>query len=465
LLAGDNDIVPSLPCYGRVDGYVDKEIPTDLYYACLGAQFDWNRRKNDIYGETNDGITLIPHIFVTRVPVKTRSDVDAFVDKTISYESNPYSGKFLHTMLLSGSELWTGCSKHGRLDAYCQLNDMYDKYIKNAVLKYTFFDKRLGETEYPVNVENMQAELSKSYSFISMNCHGNYEAWQLNNKPKLGFNVLNVEGINNKGFSIITTSACSTSKFDISAKCLGGKFLTTRQSGVIAYLGSSRYGWGYKKKPHKLGKSLEYEGTFYRNVFKKPGSAYSFGMLVAKTKAAFRAKSGKDGAYRWLQFALNPFGDPEMPLYSLVPNYLNGIDVEKSTNGVRVNVNGELSTVTVMSMADDGKSFYKVVKCSDEYDFECGDMDVSVCVQRPGYVPFVEEVIADCLYIQNETFEGDTVINRKRVIMGSDVTSAKEPGEVKFRRGKTVIQAKEVELRPGTVIELGAEFEIKTTKQ
>ena len=51
------------------------------------------------------------------------------------------------------------------------------------------------------------------------------------------------------------------------------------------------------------------------------------------------------------------------------------------------------------------------------------------------------------------------------MVIGSDVTPVKAAGPVSFKNGKTTIEAEEVELQPGTEIELGTEFEIKPTKE
>lgn len=78
LLGGDDTIVPKASCYVSAGGYTENEMPTDLFFACFGGNFDWDGNKNGIYGETTDGIDMSPSIYVTRIPIRTSTDVVAF---------------------------------------------------------------------------------------------------------------------------------------------------------------------------------------------------------------------------------------------------------------------------------------------------------------------------------------------------------------------------------------------------
>ena len=123
LLGGDSNIVPSQGCFGEVDaasGYMkDYNIPTDLYYACFGPsvngthkrdkKFEWNADRSDtlhrqLYGEITDSIDLAQSIYVTRVPVRTSQDVDAFVTRQLKYEKNPST--FNNNILMCGTEIY-----------------------------------------------------------------------------------------------------------------------------------------------------------------------------------------------------------------------------------------------------------------------------------------------------------------------------------------------------------------------
>lgn len=107
LLGGDGDgdanapkaIVPTriLYCPPVSDG-VTTQIASDMYYACLGGNYDSNR--NGIYGEPGDGtggkeVDLGYDVFVGRAPVDNKKEADNFVTKTINYEKRAKQKKAL----------------------------------------------------------------------------------------------------------------------------------------------------------------------------------------------------------------------------------------------------------------------------------------------------------------------------------------------------------------------------------
>ena len=53
LLGGDDTIVPKASCCVSAGGYTEKEMPTDLFFACFGGNFDWDGNKNGIYGDNS----------------------------------------------------------------------------------------------------------------------------------------------------------------------------------------------------------------------------------------------------------------------------------------------------------------------------------------------------------------------------------------------------------------------------
>ena len=181
LLGGDHSNVPERGCYGRAkakDGFKEnKTMPTDLYYACFGGEFDWDGNGNGIYGEIVDKMGVIPSIFVSRVPAKSTSDVENFVNKTLSYELDPAKGKTEQTMLLTGAEFSHACKIHKfKYDSQCKLELLYKLSIApySSIKATSLFDKTLHFlNKDPLNASRLAQELSKGYSFVSVGTHGN----------------------------------------------------------------------------------------------------------------------------------------------------------------------------------------------------------------------------------------------------------------------------------------------------
>ena len=103
LLAADGDaygagnVIPVRRFHQKLHTYdgswhwIENDIPCDLYYSCLDADFDGN--GNGVYGEANDGanggdVDLLAEVVVGRMPMKTPSELKAFVTKTIAYAAS-----------------------------------------------------------------------------------------------------------------------------------------------------------------------------------------------------------------------------------------------------------------------------------------------------------------------------------------------------------------------------------------
>jgi hypothetical protein len=91
----------------------------------------------------------------------------------------------------------------------------------------------------------------------------------------------------------------------------------------VAYIGSSREGWGSDDEEVDFGASYLYASQFYEQLFSgvlDPGSgdvnpndyAYHLGAVHAGHKMYWAGWSSEDGPVRWLQFSINLMGDPQM---------------------------------------------------------------------------------------------------------------------------------------------------------
>ncbi|MEW5925478.1 MAG: C25 family cysteine peptidase, partial [Candidatus Zixiibacteriota bacterium] len=97
LLGGDEVLVPARYLY-----YYDTDFPitntyllrpSDLYYADLDG--DWDGDNDGIWGEPSDDAPDIrPELIVGRLPLKTAEAAQNYIDKLITYETNPGDGNF-----------------------------------------------------------------------------------------------------------------------------------------------------------------------------------------------------------------------------------------------------------------------------------------------------------------------------------------------------------------------------------
>ena len=115
---GDGAVIPARRMTGKVNSYdgswhvIQNDIPADLYYGCLDADFDGN--GNGTYGEPTDGanggdVDLLAEVTVGRMTMKTTADLKAFVAKTIAYAAGG-QGK---SALLMGEALFPEMNLYG----------------------------------------------------------------------------------------------------------------------------------------------------------------------------------------------------------------------------------------------------------------------------------------------------------------------------------------------------------------
>ena len=171
--------------------------------------------------------------------------------------------------------------------------------------------------------------------------------------------------------------------------------------------------------------------------------------------------SGGCEADRWLFFGLNPIGDPEMQIYTKIPESFKDYSISNDDGVIVVDTGIEGCDVCVMS-SNDGKAFYKVFKDTRKIEVPDSGIDYRVCVSKPNYIPLSMSLNVD--KIQNEQFSGRNYIKGDDIIIGSSVTEDIPYGEVVFINGSTEINGNSVVLDKGTTINIGTEMIIKTNK-
>jgi len=323
LLGGDINTIPDRDCYGIVndslpgsdDDDPDHYIPTDLYYAGLD-DIDWNDNGNGLCGEIEsdgDTIDLEPDIFVGRYSCKTVAQVDAYVNKVLEYEKEAPATGFCKEILHSGVELWGKIG--GKSDAEVWTTKLYDDCIAPywSPSKTDLFDTTTGVL---LNVATFSAAIDNGYGFVNMNTHGNVNVWGLESGSYVTSDAMNQ--LNDKECGIICTIACITNAFDgwiygDGYVSLSEGFTRNPNGGAIAYVGSSRYGWGNSGSATG-GPSFTYQRTFYEKLLGE--GLYTLGEAFTEHKWHNADLCGQYGSYRWLQFTINLMGDPELPIWT-----------------------------------------------------------------------------------------------------------------------------------------------------
>lgn len=357
----------------------------------------------------------------------------------------------------------TGTKLHGmnndstHSDAELLSDIIYSNAIKpywNGILTKYF------DTSADFTLEGFNGNLSDGYSFVTIESHGMPTFYDLGSYGK--YYTSQIRNNKNDYNGIILTSACHTNAFDRrgSTPCISQEFMKNSQNKILAYFGCSRLGWS-SENALRLGPSQKYEEAFFKTLFSNENKFNKFGEIVNKVKYSMVGSSGGSEADRWLFFGLNPIGDPEMQIYTKIPESFKDYSISNDDGVIVVDTGIEGCDVCVMS-SNDGKAFYKVLKDTRKIEVPDSGIDYRVCVSKPNYIPLSMSLNVD--KIQNEQFSGRNYIKGDDIIIGSSVTEDIPYGEVVFINGSTEINGNSVVLDKGTTINIGTEMIIKTNK-
>lgn len=463
LLGGDIRLIPSPECF--IKTYCDGDLytgtpPVDLYYACL-TDIDWNHNGNTIIGETTDSINIYPNIAVTRLPSVTVVDAKNIVDKIIDYEKSPV---WNNTLLMCGVDTGNGLFYHnGTLvsNEQCQGDELYSNHISpywNGTC-YRFYDTDTdfsGGADYNVSRENLQNELSKGYSIVNMGTHGNYLLWTTEGNGQ-NYTSDNAAELVGQAHSFIFTSACSTNAYDCSNRCLGPTFMRNKDDKVLAYYGSTRENWGFSGTD--LGPDKQYLSSFYKYLlcYGQP-----IGKAVTRSKIDKLANCGSYNDYRWLHFALTPLCDPEMSVYSDIPQQFPDFSIIFNNGYFNIVNNNPHLTKCISSKFDNGESFYYKDMDLPEGGFVGLNDEYSLCITDLGYIPY-QATFGKTVHLQNEVIQGQYHVYGDKVLIGSGIIDDIEQGPVVVKDGSTTIHSNtDVIITNDFEVKKGAEFTIGT---
>lgn len=347
--------------------------------------------------------------------------------------------------------------------AEIQSDLLYNQYIQNVWdgNRTKFFDTHIEFDSiridsYCLNESKFQSQLEQGYAFVDVNTHGLVNKWKL----MVGeYNCSSAASLQNSQPSIILTSACLTNAFDKSTDpCLSEAFIRNPNNSVVAYLGCSRNGWYLGEG---LYGSMAYNAMFYMHLFNTEYTNKSFGAIVARAKMEKIPFSIVNECYRWIQFGLNPIGDPEMPVFYNTP-----LDFTTVSYNVTGENNISVSTgsvpdcrICVMSSEDWGDTYYQIVDSTSYAVFTGLPANYSICVTKQGYIPYVLE---HRNYIQNETINNSMNIVCGNLRIGESVTTEKPTGEVMFEGGTIKINGGNVGLESGTTVNKGTILSINS---
>lgn len=427
LLGGDGSVVPIQFCEAKVNlvsGLDCVSTPCDLYYGCLSyPNFDWDADGDGIIGEFSDNINLQQDVYVSRAPVSNATQASNFIQKIIKYEKLPTDIGYVEKMLFVGAKLGDYAGTFS--DAHYNSENMYNQYISSFWSNghSYLYDTGSNISGYssitPTNLFNL---INAKYHFIHNDTHGSQYSWSFNTTSN--YTTSNASSQTNSVPSIFVTSSCLTNAFDYS--CLSKVFMNSSY-GAIAYFGSSRNGL-YSTDPYTMGKSLQYDAQFFNRLFTgfPTDGHYRFGAVAAEAKRQFadNANDSETDGYRYLQLAINPLGDPELPIYTDFPSTFNNVSITtNNANEIVVSTGGVGGCTIALVSTDNGTTYFDVAENVYSYTFTDVFAPCYVTITKHNYRTYVSGVVnPKYTILGNADICGTNVYSVKNLPSGYSVT-------------------------------------------
>jgi len=308
LLGGDTTQVPERRTWAMDSGRSANAnaIPCDHYYADLDG--DWDADGDGTYGEVEDNVDLYTDLFVGRAPVKNIAEARDFVQKVLEYEKSP-SADYVETMLF-----FAQIEDYSPYTDSSESTEMIDEnYVPERFDPIT----KLYQSDRNETHDTVMAELQKGYQFVNHTGHAGYSYLSAGES---GQRITREDAdllTNGSRLSILYSTGCWPGAFDLN--CMAERLLNNPGGGAIACLFNSRYGWYAPGNP-RFGYSDRFNQLYYRALFQE--GKYRLGENLAWIKAFYIPRSRVENVYRWHQYELNLFGDPEMPVWTGQPRDL-----------------------------------------------------------------------------------------------------------------------------------------------
>lgn len=311
LIGGDDDVVPAKQLWVQAQSDADN-MPSDLYYSCLDGTYNYD--GDNKWGEPTDGergkdVDLIAEVYAGRACVGDMSEVNNFVQKTLTYmNSGGYpDGKALFV----GELLWAPPD----YQTYTYGDDYMDELINGSTAhgystkgfpssKYTIeklYDQLWG---YPPGwpTSAIIEKINGGVRFINHLGHAN-EVYDMRMVTD------DVEALNNTMLPFIYSQGCYAGAFDM-GDCIAESFTVKTTHAAFAGVWNARYGWGTAGSTN--GPSQRYHREFWDAVFKE--NITSIGKANQDSREDCLSKINGQ-CMRWCYYQVNLFGDPTLTFF------------------------------------------------------------------------------------------------------------------------------------------------------
>ncbi|NUM34125.1 MAG: proprotein convertase P-domain-containing protein [Candidatus Brocadiae bacterium] len=295
-----------------------EQIPATLKQAPSRG----SKHYTDLYYFTVDGDDYLPDILYGRFSAANDADLNAQIEKTLSYEKREFSdpGFLTRYTLVAG---WDGnwAVKRGYPQIRFAMREHFRKPAYEEAIdddsdpaQSVFLTKRSGHTP-----DKIFAHVNRGVCFFNYTAHGDESSF-----ADPSFTMSDIDRMQNKGmYPLVVGNCCLTGSFE-RATCFGEKWLRAPQKGAIGYIGGSNYtywdedlwfGVGYCTLTSAIDggaapEKAETIGGMYDAAFKRLHKGSNAGIMMAGNLAVTKSPNSKLKQYYWEVYHF--FGDPSL---------------------------------------------------------------------------------------------------------------------------------------------------------
>lgn len=489
LIIGDMDDVPARYAWSNSVKHV-----TDLYYGCMDGNGDH-----------------IPDIYRGRIPVSTPDEANIVIDKIINYEKNPTLDESFYNTGLNcayfqdrfhlGENGRLKLGKDGYADRrFAQTSEEVRNYLltfgkniervyftENSITpqywnndRYSFGEEIPLELQKPQflwdgGAEDIKNGINKGAFYVLYRNHGDTLCWS---SPRL--KVTDIENLENGNkLPVVFSMSCLTGILNYEGDCFAEKFLKKENGGCVAiYAATESSLSGFNDALTEGMFDAIWPNPGLRPVFPNCNDSnittssvpiYELGKILdqamirteetwGKETPNMENSDGKREDMLYTRELFHCFGDPSMEIYTSQPMVFQEPIINCTSNGIHVEtVDGDARISFYTPSEQKVDSYY-----GEYVNYATSADSVVICLTRHNYRPYMI-TYNKTIYIQCDYIATDRTYVGGLIKVGRNVTSQKQQADVVFT-GKSVtnLNAREVELHPGTTIHKGATLNINT---
>ena len=464
LIVGDESHVPAYTCsFSTYTGL------TDLYY-----------------GVFNDG--FVPEIHRGRIPVHNVNEAEVVIQKIMQYEKTPITDNdFYQTGLNCAFFQDTNDSNGEVMDGYenrCFVltaenvlkhleqngKTVHRVYCTGNTIIPTHWNKNYfayGDTlphyllrpSFAWNGDSTDIinHINSGAFYVLHRDHGSPTLWD---SPR--FSRENIATLNNGNkLPIVFSLNCQTGMYNYSmGDCFAEAFLKKESGGCAGIFAATQTSYSGKNDAMALGMfdaiwpglNPAFRTKTYNTSVNAQAPVYTLGEILDQGLMKMKQKYGNSNNVKYTFGIFHCFGDPSMEIYTNQPSNAHAPSITREGEKILVQT-ADTTTFIVFYDKKETPVIEKYQGSYADYSFQDDTDSVIVCVYGHNLRPVINTIYRTDKYIQNEIITGTKTYRvEHNIYVGNHVTDNKPHGDVNIINADVKMQAKEVELHPGTTI-------------